>query len=169
MGVILSYLPILLENTGFKWKIIRVVRYYYMIICVKSFPHDLRKNMSFNSPFDNQGQNANNSATPTNNTNSSDFNYANVPAYGNTPHVQPTGKNSTLSIIGLILSILFPLVGLVVSIVAWKQTAETGDSRGLAKAGIIVGAVLLALNIIFTFVFFGAMTTATMNGTLTSP
>jgi tryptophan-rich sensory protein len=74
-----------------------------------------------------------------------------------------------MSVVGLVLSILFPLVGIIVSIVAWKQAAETGDNRGLAKAGIIVGAVLLALNIIFSFVFLGAMATATMDGTLTSP
>jgi hypothetical protein len=124
--------------------------------------------MSFNSPFNNPNHNANNDPAPTN-APSADFNYANVPAYGHVPEVQPTGKNSTLSIVGLVLSILFPLIGLIISIVAWKQCAETGDNKGLAKAGIIVGAVLLALNIIFSFVIFGAITDAAMNGTLTSP
>lgn len=124
--------------------------------------------MSFNSPFNNPNQDTNGSVQA-NNTAGSDFNYANVPAYGNAPQVQATGKNSTMSVVGFVLSILFPLVGLIISIVAWKQAAETGDNRGLAKAGIIVGAVLLALNIIFSFVFVGAMASATMDGTLTSP
>lgn len=127
--------------------------------------------MSFNSPFSDSNQNpANNGPVPTYQpATNSDNPYADVPAYGSTPHVQPTGRNSTMSIVGFVLSILFPLVGLIVSIIAWRQTAETGDNRGLAKAGIIVGAVLLAVGIIANFVLFGAMTTATENGTLVSP
>lgn len=124
--------------------------------------------MSFNSPFSNPDQDASKDSTPASHP-APDFNYANVPAYGHSPEVQPTGRNSTMSIVGLVLSILLPLIGLIISIIAWKQAAETGDNRGLAKAGIIVGAVLMVLNVIFSFVMLGAVNEAALNSTLTSP
>lgn len=125
--------------------------------------------MSFNSPFSNPNQNTNNETASTNAppAGGSDVSRPNIPAYGDAL-AEPTGKNSILSIVGLVLAILFPLIGLIVSIVAWKHTAETGDNRGLAKAGIIVGSVLFILSMIYTFVMFGEMTTATMHGTLSS-
>lgn len=124
--------------------------------------------MSFNSPFSTPEQDAAKGPTPTSHP-APEFNYGNVPAYGDTPEVQPTGKNSTMSIVGLVLAILFPLIGLILSIVAWKQAAETGDNKGLAKAGIIVGAVLIVLNIVLSFVLLGAVNESAVNGTLTSP
>lgn len=117
--------------------------------------------MSFNSPFNNPEENADIKQAP-----STDFDHASVPAYGHVPEVQPTGKNSTLTIVAFILAIVIPLLGLILSIVAWKQTAETGDNRGLAKAGIIVASILLALNIIISFVLYGALMTGAMDGTL---
>lgn len=122
--------------------------------------------MSFNSPYSNSNQDTPNDPAPVNTPAAgSDFSHVNVPAYGDAP-AQPTGKNSVLSIVGLVLAVLFPLVGLIISIVAWKHAAETGDNRTLAKVGIIVGAVLFVVGIIYTFVMFGAMETATVNGTL---
>lgn len=104
--------------------------------------------MSNNSPYGFPGNDPLNKPTPAGQ--SSDFDYAGVPSYGSSPVVQPTGKTSTFSIVGFVLSILMPLIGLVLSIIAYKQAGETGDNKGLAKAGIIVGSVLMALNVIIS-------------------
>ena len=74
-------------------------------------------------------------------------------------------KQNTLALVGLILAVVMPLPGLVVSIVARSQCRETGeDGENLAKIGIIVGAVRLALNFIviiasffLPFAMFGLM------------
>lgn len=97
----------------------------------------------------------------------SGFSYNSVPSYGSNPDVEPTGKYSGISIAGFILAILLPIVGLILSIVAWKESAESGNKRGLAKAGIIVGSILTALNIIGIFVFFGYLQATTISGTMT--
>lgn len=103
--------------------------------------------MSFNSPYDN----------------SKETGIQNTPAYGQDPHVQPTGRTSTLTVVGFVLSILLPLIGFIISIIAFKQAVETGDNRGLAKAGIIVGAVLMVLNIIVSFALLGSVNDAAVN------
>lgn len=120
--------------------------------------------MSFNSPFNN----SNNLAAPQFPESNNGTIHPKGPVYGETPQVPPTGKTNILSIIGFVLAIILPLIGIIVSIVAWKQTAETGDNRGLAKAGIIVGIALFILSIIYFFCWFDALTTATINGTLSS-
>lgn len=61
-----------------------------------------------------------------------------VPAYAAAPATVP-GK--TLGIVGLILAILLPLVGLILSIVAMVQSRKAGAKNGPALAGIIVGAL----------------------------
>lgn len=98
---------------------------------------------------------------------SKDFDYSNVPSYGSSPDVQPTGKTSTFSVVGFVLSILMPLIGLILSVIAYKQTAETGDNKGLAKAGIIVGSIMIALNVIFTIAMF-ALVAAAPEATITT-
>ena len=50
-----------------------------------------------------------------------------------------------LGLIGLILAILVPLVGLIISVVANNQSKAAGFPNQLAKIGIIVGAILTAL------------------------
>jgi hypothetical protein len=123
--------------------------------------------MSFNSPFSNPEENnkPSHDMTPAASA-QPEFNYADVPSYGTSPDVPPTGKTSTLTIVSFVLAIIFPLIGFILSIVAWRQAAETGDNRGLAKAGIIVGAVLTVLNVVLTFVLMGSITNATVNGSL---
>ncbi len=63
-----------------------------------------------------------------------------------------TGEDpgKTLGIVGLVLAIVLPLIGLIVSIIARKKSREAGFDNGLAKAGIIVGIILLVLGIIGT-------------------
>jgi len=59
----------------------------------------------------------------------------------------------TLGIVGLILAIFFNLIGLIISAVALNQSKAAGFKNGPAKAGIIVGAILLGLGIIFGIIF----------------
>lgn len=58
----------------------------------------------------------------------------------------------TLGIVGLILAIFFNLIGLIISAVALNQSKTAGFKNGPAKAGIIVGAILLGLGIIITII-----------------
>ncbi|QAY72407.1 DUF4190 domain-containing protein [Agromyces protaetiae] len=58
-----------------------------------------------------------------------------------------------LGIAGIVLAILVPLVGLILSIVANSQSKKAGFANGPAKAGIIVGAILTALGVIGGIVF----------------
>ncbi len=69
-------------------------------------------------------------------------NYQSAPV----PPADYPGK--TLGIVGLVLAIVAPLVGLIISIVARKQSREAGFDNGLAKAGVIVGAILTVLGLI---------------------
>jgi cytochrome b561 len=63
------------------------------------------------------------------------------------PQPAPAGDfpGKTLGIVGLVLAILVPLVGLIISVVANNQSKAAGYPNQLAKIGIIVGAILTAL------------------------
>jgi hypothetical protein len=69
----------------------------------------------------------------------------------------------TLGIVGLILAIIIPLVGLIISIIASSQSKKAGYSNGIAKAGIIVGSILLALGIIVSIIYGIALGAALSN------
>lgn len=73
----------------------------------------------------------------------------------------------TLGIVGLILAIVTPLIGLIVSLVAQSQSKKAGYPNGLAKAGVIVGAILTALGIIVSIFYFIALGTALNAGVTT--
>lgn len=74
--------------------------------------------------------------------------------YGQPPYGQPGGypqpaKTNVLAIVGLVLSFFVSLVGLILSIVALVQingSNGTQKGKGLAIAGIIIGA----LSMLFT-------------------
>ena len=59
----------------------------------------------------------------------------------------------TLSIVGLVLAIVAPLIGLIISIVARKQSRAAGYDNGMAKAGVIIGAILTVLGVIGTIIY----------------
>lgn len=61
------------------------------------------------------------------------------PAY---PAAPPAAPGSGLAVAGLILAILLPLIGLIISIVAFVKLRKANAPRGVALAGIIIGAVL---------------------------
>ena len=67
------------------------------------------------------------------------------PSYSGYPHpyvaASAVDPGRTLGIAGLVLSIFFSAVGLVVSIVAFKKSKRAGFKNTAALAGIIVGAI----------------------------
>ena len=71
-------------------------------------------------------------------------------AYGAAP-VAPPGR--VLSIVGLVLAFVAAPVGLIISIVAAVKLGKAGAPKGLAIAGIIVGAVITLLWIIGIILF----------------
>jgi len=69
-----------------------------------------------------------------------------APAY---PQPEPTPPGRVLSIVGLVLAFLAAPIGLILSIVAAVKLGKTGQPKGLAIAGIIIGAILTILGIIW--------------------
>jgi hypothetical protein len=86
-----------------------------------------------------------------------------------TPSYQPApaaGRTNTLAIVALVLGILVPLGGIICGPIALGQIKRTGEGgRGLAIAGIIIGAVLILLYIIIGIVsaIVSASAVATLN------
>ncbi len=79
--------------------------------------------------------------------------------YEATPTPAPTEADfpgKTLGIVGLVLAILAPLVGIIVSAVALNQSKKAGYENKLAKIGLIVGIVLTVLYVVLYFVVFAA-------------
>jgi len=70
-----------------------------------------------------------------------------APQYGGPPAQDP---GRTMGIVGLILAIFCSLVGLIVSIIAFNKSKAAGFKNNIALAGIIVGAVFIGLNIIYS-------------------
>jgi hypothetical protein len=56
----------------------------------------------------------------------------------------------TLGIIGLVLSFFTALIGLIVSIIAYRRSKKAGFKNTPALAGIIIGSLLTVLALIFT-------------------
>jgi hypothetical protein len=78
-----------------------------------------------------------------------------TPQPAGAPAPAPAGADfpgKTLGIVGLVLAILVPLVGLIISIVANNQSKAAGYTNQLAKIGIIVGIILTVLYLIFAIV-----------------
>jgi len=62
-----------------------------------------------------------------------------------------------LSIVGLILAIVVAPVGLVISIVAAVKLGKAGQPKGLAIAGIIVGALITIFWIVVLILAFAVL------------
>lgn len=80
----------------------------------------------------------------------------------NEPQRPPTSKpatpgdypGKTLGLVGLILAIVVPLAGLIVSLVARKQSKDAGYANQLANIGVIIGVILTVLALISTILSF---------------
>lgn len=71
----------------------------------------------------------------------------------------------TLGIVGLILAIVANVVGLIISIIAFRQSKAAGFNNGLAKAGIIVGIITTVLGVVFSILYVVVIMAAVKNGT----
>jgi hypothetical protein len=69
--------------------------------------------------------------------------------------MENTNKTNSLAIAGFILSFIFALVGLILSIIGFKQVKKTGEKgNGLAVAGIVISSLSIVTSAIITvFVF----------------
>jgi len=76
------------------------------------------------------------------------------------PGVTYPGK--TLGIVGLIVSIFFNVIGLIISAVAYSQSKKAGFKNTPALVGIIIGSVLTVLGIIIA-IFTIIATVAAVN------
>ncbi|MFJ6534172.1 DUF4190 domain-containing protein [Microbacterium sp. NPDC091662] len=73
-----------------------------------------------------------------------------APAY---PQPEPTPPGRVLSIVGLVLAFVAAPIGLILSIVAAVKLGKAGQPKGLAIAGIIIGAILTIAGIIGIILF----------------
>ena len=86
-----------------------------------------------------------------------------APTPSGTPAPAPAGVDfpgKTLGIVGLVLAILVPLVGLIISVVANNQSKAAGYTNQIAKIGIVVGIVLTVLYVL-GFIISAIVTAAT--------
>ena len=77
----------------------------------------------------------------------------------------PAEQKNTLAIVGFILSFFASVVGLILSIVGLKKSAELdGSGKKLAIAGIIISAVSIAFTIIFYIAYGSILVEYFLNG-----
>lgn len=93
----------------------------------------------------------------------SDVEYGGTSSTAPQPQEQPRDRN-TFAIVGFILSFVSSILGLVFSILAFRQLKDTRcTDRNFALAGIIISSVSIGLAvigvIIYLMVFFGILMT----------
>ncbi|MFB8189731.1 DUF4190 domain-containing protein [Microbacterium sp. NPDC055988] len=83
---------------------------------------------------------------------------ADYPAPGAAVYGQPTSAppGRVLSIVGFVLAFVVAPVGLIISIVAAVKLGKSGQPKGFAIAGIIVGALITIFWVILLIVLFTA-------------
>ncbi|HWM17311.1 MAG TPA: DUF4190 domain-containing protein [Microbacterium sp.] len=88
------------------------------------------------------------------------------PPYGS-PSAAPTFPGKTMGIVafivslaGLVVWVLAPLVGLILGIIALVQSKKAGHKNGFALAAIIISAVLIVIGIILSIAIFGVLIAA---------
>lgn len=76
-----------------------------------------------------------------------------------TPYTsQKSNSYNTLAIVGFILSFLYTLVGLILSIIAYKQIKDSGEKgKGLAVAGIVISSISVAFVVLGLFIYIGLL------------
>jgi hypothetical protein len=73
-----------------------------------------------------------------------------------TPSYTPApaaAKTNTVAIVALILGILIPIGGIIAGAIALNQIKQTGENgRGLAIAGIVIGAVYIVVVLLIVII-----------------
>lgn len=87
--------------------------------------------------------------------------------YNDAPY-SDVDKYSVMSILGFVFAFIFPVVGLILSIIAYNETKTvfSPKSRSFSKAGIIVSAVILGcevLCVIFVWIFTWSLVVSLFN------
>lgn len=78
---------------------------------------------------------------------SSDRIYSNASHYSSRSTINHK-ENNGLSIAGIILAFIMPIVGLILSIIAYDNAKKAGEKNRVALAGIIIAISSLALSVI---------------------
>jgi uncharacterized membrane protein YidH (DUF202 family) len=79
---------------------------------------------------------------------------ANYEATTPSPTTEADFPGKTLGLVGLILAIVAPVVGIIVRAVALSQSKKAGFENKLAKIGLIVGIVLTVVYIVAYIAIF---------------
>lgn len=79
-----------------------------------------------------------------------------TPAPAPAPGAAPVADGKTLGIVGLVLAFVFPLAGLIVSIIAKNQSKAAGVENTPAKIGLILSIIFIVLYVIFFIIYFVA-------------
>ncbi|MBQ8881851.1 MAG: zinc-ribbon domain-containing protein [Clostridia bacterium] len=90
---------------------------------------------------------------------SSDRIYSSSEHYSSSRSTINHKENNGLSIAGIILAFLMPVMGLILSIIAYENSKKAGEKNRVALAGIIIAICSLALSVIinifsFEFLYF---------------
>ena len=63
---------------------------------------------------------------------------------------------NVLAIVGFVLSFFSTIVGLIISIIAYKQVKQTGEKgKELAIAGIVISSISIAIAVLVFIIYFG--------------
>ena len=86
-----------------------------------------------------------------------------------TPAPAPAASDGkTLGIVGLVLAFLFPLAGLIVSIIARNQSKAAGVENTPAKVGLILSIIFLILGVIIAIIYIGLFAAVFSSGVVTT-
>ncbi len=84
------------------------------------------------------------------------------------PAPAPVADGKTLGIVGLVLAFVFPLAGLIVSIIAKNQSKAVGVENTPAKIGVILSIIFLVLYVIFFIIYIVAFAALFSTGVVTT-
>lgn len=80
-----------------------------------------------------------------------------TPAPAPAPGAAPVADGKTLGIVGLVLAFVFPLAGIIVSVIAKNQSKAVGVENTPAKIGLILSIIFLIVSVIFIIIYFVAI------------
>ena len=91
-----------------------------------------------------------------------------TPAPAPAPGPAPVADGKTLGIVGLVLAFVFPLAGIIVSVIAKNQSKAAGVENTPAKIGLILSIIFLILGIIIGIVYAVGMAALFSSGVVTT-